>query len=124
MPQPKCQRAPRKRKPFPEDLERVDQRLTPGDACLDCGGAFKELGEDVTNELEYIPGHFVVNRIIRPRLACTCCNKIVQSEMPSRVLPKSYVGAALMAHILTCKYGDHLPQGCALKPKVRLGLSC
>jgi transposase len=102
-------RAPRKRKPFPESLERVDSRLTPSDACLDCGGAFKELGEDVTSELEYVPGHFVVNRIIRPRLACTCCDKIVQSEMPSRPLPKSYVGPALMAHILTCKYGDHLP---------------
>ena len=29
--------------------------------------------------------------------------------MPSRPIPKSFVGPALMAHILCCKYGYHLP---------------
>ena len=102
-------RTPRKRKPFPKELKRVPQRITPSDACLDCGGSFKELGADVMDELEYIPGHYVVNQLTRPRLACTCCEKIVQSEMPSRPIPKSFVGPALMAHILCCKYGYHLP---------------
>jgi transposase len=105
----KPDRTPRTRKELPANLKRVDQRIVPSEACMDCGGAFKELGVDVTNELEYVPGHFIVNRIIRPRLACTCCKAIVQAEMLSRPLPKSFVGAALMAHILTCKYGDHLP---------------
>ena len=102
-------RTPRKRKPFPKDLKRVETRFVPSDACEDCGGSFKELGVDVMTELEYVPGHFIVKDIIRPRLACTCCEKVVQSEMPSRPIPKSFVGPALMAHILTCKYGDHLP---------------
>jgi transposase len=102
-------RTPRVRKPFPKDLKRVVSCITPSDACLDCGGSFKELGVDVMGELEYIPGHYVVNQLTRPRLACTCCEKIVQSEMPSRPIPKSFVGPALMAHILCCKYGYHLP---------------
>lgn len=102
-------RTPRLRKPFPKELERVDIRITPSDACTQCSGSFKELGEDVMEELEYVPGHYIVNRIIRPRLACTCCERVVQSEMPSRPIPKSFVGAALMAHILACKYGYHLP---------------
>jgi transposase len=29
--------------------------------------------------------------------------------MPSRPIPKGFVGPALMAHILCCKYGYHLP---------------
>ena len=29
--------------------------------------------------------------------------------MPSRPIPKGFVGPALMAHILRCKYGYHLP---------------
>ena len=29
--------------------------------------------------------------------------------MPSRPIPKRFVGPALMAHILCCKYGYHLP---------------
>lgn len=102
-------RAPRARKPFPKDLERVETRITPSDACTDCGGSFKGLGTDVMEELEYVPGHYIVNQIFRPRLACTCCEKVVQAEMPSRPIPKSFVGPALMAHILCCKYGYHLP---------------
>ena len=80
----------------------------PSDACTDCGGSFRELGADVMDELEYVPGH-IVNQIMRPRLACTCCEKVTQAEMPSRPIPKSFVGPALMAHILCCKYGYHLP---------------
>ena len=102
-------RTPRERKPFPKDLKRVEQRITPSDVCTDCGGSFKELGADVMEELEYVPGHYIVNQIIRPRLACTCCEAVVQAEMPSRPIPKSFVGPALMAHILASKYGYHLP---------------
>jgi len=102
-------RTPRKRKPFPKNLTQVVKTITPSDACTDCGGGFKVLGTDVMEELEYIPGHYVVNQIGRPRLACTCCEKVVQAEMPSRPVPKSFVGPALMAHILCCKYGYHLP---------------
>ena len=102
-------RTPRERKPFPKDLKRTQTRLTPGDACTECGGSVKELGEDIMEELEYVPGHYIVNQIIRPRLACTCCERVVQAEMPSRPIPKSFVGPALMAHILAGKYGYHLP---------------
>ena len=102
-------RAPRVRKPFPKELKRVETRIMPSDACTECGGGFKELGADVMEELEYVPGHYIVNQIIRPRLACTCCETVAQAEMPSRPIPKSFVGPALMAHILCCKYGYHLP---------------
>jgi len=102
-------RTPRKRKPFPNNLRRVRKTITPSDACTDCGGSFKVLGTDMMEELEYVPGHYIVNQIGRPRLACTCCEKVVQAEMPSRPIPKSFVGPALMAHILCCKYGYHLP---------------
>ena len=102
-------RTPRTRKPFPKGLKRVKKTIIPSDACTDCGGSFKELGADVMEELEYVPGHYIVNQIKRPRLACTCCEAVVQAEMPSRPIPKSFVGPALMAHILCSKYGYHLP---------------
>ena len=72
------------RKPLPDHLERKDTVLMPGEACCHCGGKFKTLGEDVTEELEYVPGRFVVNRIVRPRLSCSCCERIVQLPLPSR----------------------------------------
>ena len=68
-----------KRKPLPGHLPRNETTLSPGDACGECGGALKVLGEDVTEELEYIPGRFVVNRIVRPRMACTCCETFHQA---------------------------------------------
>ena len=85
-------------------------RITPSDACMACGESLKELVADVMDELEYIPGHYVVNQLTRPRLACTCGEKIVQSKMPSRPILKSFVGqplwpilcAANMAIIYRC----------------------
>ena len=105
----KLPRTARKREPFPKGLKRVQKTITSSDACTNCGGSFKVLGTDVMEELEYISGHYVVNQIGRPRLACTCCETVVQAKMPSRPIPKSFVGPALMAHILCCKYGYHLP---------------
>lgn len=58
------------RKPLPDHLDRHDNLLSPGEECIRCGGRLKILGEDITEELEYVPGRFVVNRIVRPRKAC------------------------------------------------------
>jgi len=97
------------RKPLPEHLERHDMELSPGDACGHCGGTLRTLGEDVTEELEYIPGRFVVNRIVRPRRACKCCEAITQAPLPSRPIEKGRPGPGLLAHVLVSKYADHLP---------------
>ena len=98
-----------KRKPLPADLPRNEEVLSPGDACGACGGELKALGQDVTEELEYIPGQFVVNRIVRPRMACTDCEAICQAPLPSRPIERGRPGPGLLAHVLVSKYGDHLP---------------
>jgi transposase len=98
-----------RRKPLPEHLERKEQLLTPGDNCSKCGGSLKTLGEDVTEELEYVPGRFIVNRIIRPRMACSCCEAILQAPLPSRPIERGRPGPGLLAHVLVSKYADHLP---------------
>lgn len=97
-----------KRKPLPPDLLRNDTVLSPGETCT-CGGKLRVLGEDVTEELEYIPGRFVVNRIVRPRMACSCCERIIQSPLPSRPIERGRPGPGLLAHVLVSKYADHLP---------------
>ena len=98
-----------KRKPLPEHLERNEQVLTPGDNCSKCGGDLKTLGEDVTEELEYVPGRFIVNKIIRPRMACSCCEAVLQAPLPSRPIERGRPGPGLLAHVLVSKYADHLP---------------
>ncbi len=97
------------RKPLPDHPDRHEEVLSPGEDCRRCGGALKRLGEDVTEELEYKPGRFVVNRIVRPRMACSCCEAIVQSPLPSRPIERGRPGPGLLAHVLVSKYADHLP---------------
>lgn len=63
-----------KRKPLPEHLPRQEVVHEPADdgacTCPDCGGDMAQLGEDVTEVLEYVPGHFQVIRHVRPKYAC------------------------------------------------------
>ncbi len=98
-----------KRKPLPGHLPRDERVLSPGDACGQCGGKLKPLGEDVTEELEYIPGRFRVNRIVRPKFSCACCETIHQAPLPSRPIERGRPGPGLLAHVLVSKYADHLP---------------
>ena len=98
-----------KRKPLPDNLPRLDHLLSVGDECSDCGGKLKTVGENVTEELEYVPGRFVVNRFIRPRMACSCCEAFTQAELPSRPIERGRPGPGLLAHVLVSKYADHLP---------------
>ena len=97
-----------KRKPLPPELPRFEEVLSPGEVC-DCGGKLRAISEDVTEELEYIPGRFIVNRIVRPRLACKCCEKICQAALPSRPIERGRPGPGLLAHVLVNKYADHCP---------------
>lgn len=97
------------RAPGPEHLNRQDEVLSAGEECNDCGGSLRQIGEDITEELEYIPGRFVVRRIIRPRMACTCCKAFSQAPLPSRPIERGRPGSGLLAHVLVGKYCDHFP---------------
>ncbi len=97
------------RKPLPDHLDRQDEVLSPGEECNGCGGGLRKVSEDITEELEYIPGHLVVRRIIRPRMTCTCCEAFTQAPLPSRPIERGRPGPGLLSHMLIGKYCDHLP---------------
>ena len=99
-----------KRRPIPDHIPRQEVEFTPsGDCCAGCGGKLRRVGEDVTEELEYVPGRFVVNRIVRPRLACSGCERFTQAPLPSRPIERGRPGPGLLAHVLVSKFADHLP---------------
>lgn len=98
------------RRPLPEHLPRETHTQVPEEtACPACGGTLTPLGEDVTEILEYIPASFKVIRQARPKLACGCCDAIVQAPAPSRPIARGLAGPGLLAHVLVSKYADHLP---------------
>ena len=98
------------RRPLPAHLPREVRKILPKEAaCPDCGGRLKSLGEDVSEMLEYVPERFRLIRQVRPKLACSRCDTIVQAEAPSRPIARGLAGPGLLAHVLTSKYCDHLP---------------
>ena len=77
--------------------------------CGQCGGRLREIGRDVSEQLEYVPGHFKVVRHVRPKLACVSCQRVFQALAPSRPIARGLPGPALMAHVMVSKYCDHQP---------------
>lgn len=63
----------------------------------------------MSEKLEYIPAHFVVNQYVRPQYGCTCCQRVVSGEMPAQIIPKGNAEASLAAQVVVSKYRDYLP---------------
>lgn len=99
------------RKLLPEHLPREVLTYLPksGESCTACGAAMKQLGEDIAEQLEYVPASFRVIRHVRPKLVCTCCDHIAQASAPSRPIERGLAGPGLLAHVLVAKFADHLP---------------
>jgi transposase len=98
-----------KRRALPAHLPAREVVHEPGCTCPACGGEMRKVGEDVTDILDYIPGHFEIVRHIRPAFSCRRCETMVQEQMPSLPIERGLPGAGLLAHILVSKYCDHLP---------------
>ena len=98
-----------KRQPLPEHLPRERRVYQPPCSCPDCGAAMRQIGEDISEMLEHVPEQFKVIRIVRPKLACERCERIVQEPAPSRPIARGLAGPGLLAHIVVSKYCDHLP---------------
>jgi transposase len=106
---PAAARSQPKRAPLPEHLPCEEIVHAAPDACPACGGSLRPLGEDVREELEYVPASFRRVRHVRPKLSCRSCETIVQAPPASSPIPKGKAGPGLLAHVLVSKYCDHLP---------------
>jgi transposase len=98
------------RKPLPAHLQREEVTHVPqGDCCADCGSQLRKFGEDISEQLEYIPDSFRVIRHIRPKFCCSGCDRVVEAPASSRPIERGLAGPGLLAHVLISKYSDHLP---------------
>lgn len=80
--------------------------------CAACGRALREIGQDISEVLDYEPGSSDVVRPVRPvrpKLACGGCKAIAQASAPSRPIDRILAGAGLLAQVLVSKYCDHTP---------------
>lgn len=115
------------RQPLPGHLETEEIILEPAEVVA-APGQYRKIGEEVTEELDYLPGRFLRRRFLRPkyvRVRTTVSSPadvvsevlaqmqeskgVVMAPLPSRLIEKGFPGAGLMAHVVISKYEDHLP---------------
>jgi hypothetical protein len=73
-------RSSSQRTPVPVDQFVV--RHEPENTTCTCGQAMNRIGEDVPEMLDYQPGVFTVERHVRGKWVCTCCEKPASSCTP------------------------------------------
>jgi transposase len=98
-----------KRQPLPPHLPRREIHHEPEDTTCGCGQPMQRIGEDVAEKLDYQPGSFTVERHVRGKWVCRCCEKIVQAPLAPHVIDKGLPTTGLLAQVLVAKYLDHLP---------------
>ena len=107
------QQAKRGRAPLPTDLPRERKEYPLGEeerCCPNCRAVMERFGEEITEELEYVPASLRVIEHVRPKYACKSCQQgILVAPGPDRPIEKGRPGPNLLAHIATSKFGDHVP---------------
>ena len=113
----------KKRRQLPPELPRRDVVHAPPGVCKSCGGTeLRKVGESVTEVLRYVPGHFEVDRHVRPTCSCRKCETMMQAPMPELPIPRGMVDASFLAHIVVAKFCDHLPLYRQAEIYARLGI--
>ena len=115
------------RRGLPKDLETEEIIIEP-EPFKQAPELWKRIGEEVTEELDYIPARLFRRLYIRPKyvpmqkpkdssnpsdvvleaLAQLPPRPII-APLPPRLIEKGYAGAGLMAYIAINKYEDHIP---------------
>lgn len=106
----------RKKRPvrcaLPKDLprERVVHDISEAEKTCSCGSHLVCIGEEITEQLKYLPAQLSVVQHVRPKYACKPCQENIKiAPMPILFLPKSIATPELVAHTIIAKYCDHLP---------------
>ncbi|RDJ83271.1 IS66-like element ISAba24 family transposase, partial [Acinetobacter baumannii] len=106
---------PRRPRIAPE-LPRVDVIHDIDDkTCTCCGHALHQMGEEVSEQLEFVPAQIRVLRNVRLKYSCRQCEtngtkvEIKIADVPPAVIPKSMATPSLLAQIISSKMHYGLP---------------
>lgn len=102
--------ASRRRHPLPVHLETetvtIEPHLSP---CSCCGRMPHRIGEEVTEEIDFVPARMIRRQIVRPKYACRCGDDgVAVAPLPARLIPHSKLGLGLAVHIAHARFDDHL----------------
>lgn len=83
--------------------------------CPCCGGVRCVIGRDISEQYDYVPAKVTVLEHIQLKYACKTCEQNAQgaqialAEKPLSAIEKGAAAPGLLAHVVVCKYTDHLP---------------
>lgn len=106
---PRKERASRKRHPFPIDLERVTVIVEPDLPPCPPDGVYKKIGEEVTEELDFVAAKLILKRTVRPKYAASWKEGGIRiAPLPPRLFPQSKLGLGLAVFIILSRFDDNL----------------
>jgi transposase len=100
------------RRPIGDHLPRRDvlHDVLEEDRTCACGRAKTKIGEDVTEQLDYIPGKIEVLRHTYPKYACSCCKDGVSTApTASGPIAGGLAAPGLLAFVAVSKFVEHMP---------------
>lgn len=98
---------------LPEHLPREKKVYALSDEerhCPSCDRPVQTIDWQVSEQLEFVPASFQVIRHEQEVVACGHCKDWVKTApCLDKVFERGLAGPGLLAHILSSKYGDHIP---------------
>ena len=108
---PSRRKSAKERKPrLPEHLP-VEEVIIEPEPVKACPQAWRRIGEEVSEELDYEPGRFLCRRTVRPKYVHIAKPESppIVAALPEKLLERGMLAPGLLAHIVIGKYADHLP---------------
>jgi transposase len=95
---------------LPEDLPVIEEIIEP-EVVKGCREAWRCIGEEVSELLDYEPGRFIVRRTIGRKYVHRTDKEAAPliAKLPEKLIEGGLPAPGLMAHIIISKYADHLP---------------
>jgi transposase len=125
------------RKPIDPGITRVERiiDIPEEDKTCACGAQLTRIGEEISEKLIIIEPQIRVDKIVRPKYACRCCegtsNEMFEDEEKPTVriapvepamIPRSIATPSLLSWVFTHKFEDHLPYYRQEKQFERIGV--
>jgi len=101
-----------KRKTLPDDLlrEKIEHTLSEEErTCSHCQSTCHHIGNEISEQLEFIPARLYVKQHIRYKYGCKLGCEVKIAPMPAQALAKCMAGPSILAEVLINKYQDALP---------------